>query len=283
MKNEELIELIKAGINTRKNMAELYVQNRGFIWNQTIKYQGLVEMDDIMQEAYIVLDKAVKSYDPSRGSFVSWLGHYIGYVMPRSISALYDIHIPVYMIDMLNNLRRFSNAYKQNVGHKPSDKEIMDSLGLSEKQLRYARTIERVLSKEYLSEPINDDNTLEELIPDDANLYDSIEDSIDDGLYSEILTDALSVLTDKQREIVKLRMNGLSMSEVCDRLAIKHTQQVSTAERVSIKKIRKWLQERGLLTMLYEDAYRGSLSSFRKTLTSTPERIAIKEVLLASK
>ena len=275
MNNEELVSLIQSGINTRDNMAELYQQNRGFIWKQTARYQGMLEMDDIMQEAYFILDKAVKSYDPNRGLFLSWLGYCIGYDMPRNLSALCDIHIPAYMTEKMYMLKRFIDKYNHDTGHDPTDQEIMDSLGLSEKLLTTIRKVEKLLVKKSLNDPIDEDITIGETISDDRNLYETIEETIDNETYSAILTDALSELTENQRNVIRLRMNGSSFREICSTLNMKHTQQAQQAEKAGLKNLRNQLGKKDLLKMLYEDAYHGSLMRFKTTFTSIPERIAI--------
>lgn len=275
MNNEELVSLIQAGINPRDNMAELYQLNRGFIWKQSVKYQGMLEMDDIMQEAYFILDKAVKTYDPNRGLFISWLGHCISYDMPRNLSALCDIHIPSYMAEKMYMLKRFVDEFNHDTGRDPSDREIIDSLGLSEKQLKNIRNAEKLLVKKSLSDPVDDDIILEETISDDRNLYELIEETLDNETYSAILTDALSELTENQRNVIRLRMNGSTFGEVCSTLGMKHTQQAQQAEKAGIKNLRRNLNQSPMLKMLYEDAYHGSLTNFKTTFTSIPERIVI--------
>ena len=62
--NEELIRLIKAGIDTQDNYEKLYKQNRGFIYQIVIgRVNKLNDIDDLMQYGFIALVKAVESYD----------------------------------------------------------------------------------------------------------------------------------------------------------------------------------------------------------------------------
>lgn len=278
MENEKLVELIQAGIDPRANMGELYKQNRGFLWQHTQRYAGLVEMDDILQECYFVLDKAVQSYDPSKGLFISWLGNCVKYYLPRQLSMLYDVKIPAYMMDMINRYKIFTAKRVYDTGQFPSDQEIMDGLDITESQLKSIHRIERVMAKESLYMPIGDEITLEDNIADDSDLYAKIEDSIDDETFSEILEDALSILTEKQSSVIRLRMQGKSLSEVGKLIDVKSRQAVQIREQTGLKNIRKYLMKKGTLQMLYEDAYRGTLASFNHTFTSTPEKLAIRHI-----
>ena len=60
MTNEELVRLIQDGIDTKANLWELYDRNRGFIADTVGRYSAYAEMDDLMQEAYFGLARAVE-------------------------------------------------------------------------------------------------------------------------------------------------------------------------------------------------------------------------------
>lgn len=75
MSNEELVQLIKQGADLTGNMERLYIQNQGFIFSVVKKYSyacqadynstPIIELGELMHEAYFGLVKAVKSYDAS--------------------------------------------------------------------------------------------------------------------------------------------------------------------------------------------------------------------------
>lgn len=67
MTNEELVDLIQAGDHVQDNMGLLYQQNRRFITGIALPFSSSVELDDLMQEAYFGLEKAVSKYDPTLG------------------------------------------------------------------------------------------------------------------------------------------------------------------------------------------------------------------------
>jgi RNA polymerase primary sigma factor len=76
MSNEELVDRIQHGINKTEYLGQLYIQNKGFIFNVVKKYryvcQGgynglpIIERDELIHEAYFGLVEAAKRYNPLR-------------------------------------------------------------------------------------------------------------------------------------------------------------------------------------------------------------------------
>lgn len=84
MTNEELVALIQAGVDVQENMGQLYQQNRNFIVKIVLPYSKSCEMDDLMQEAYFGLEKAVQRFEPDRDVlFISYAGIWIRNVIQR--------------------------------------------------------------------------------------------------------------------------------------------------------------------------------------------------------
>lgn len=65
--NEELVKKIKAGEDVAGNMAKLWQQNKNFVYSIARKY-GESEIDDLMQEGYLGMYRAVGNYDLSAGT-----------------------------------------------------------------------------------------------------------------------------------------------------------------------------------------------------------------------
>ena len=67
MTNEELVALIQAGGHVSENMTMLYQQNRRFIAGIALPFSNSSDLEDLMQEAYFGLERAVSKYDASLG------------------------------------------------------------------------------------------------------------------------------------------------------------------------------------------------------------------------
>ena len=68
MSNEELVRLIQCRENYTENMLALYDQNKGMIYGIARKYAAVESIEDLMQEAYIGLVKAVEGYRADGGA-----------------------------------------------------------------------------------------------------------------------------------------------------------------------------------------------------------------------
>ena len=76
----------QAGANVADNMLRLWEQNRRFIFKMANRYRGQAEEDDLIQEGYLGLCRAVDGYDPDQGvNFLPYAGNWIRQGMARFI------------------------------------------------------------------------------------------------------------------------------------------------------------------------------------------------------
>lgn len=89
MTNEELVLLIKGG--EKERMADLWEQNKKLLRKLVSKYRFRAamlcyDMDDLTQEAYFALERAVNAYNPEKAlSFTSYLPFHIKNVMAEML------------------------------------------------------------------------------------------------------------------------------------------------------------------------------------------------------
>lgn len=94
MSNEELVERIQHEINTEEYLGQLYIQNKGFIAMVLRKYrfacQGgynstpIIEMDELMHEAYFGIVEAAEMYSPDQGAnFLTYAEYWISQIVKR--------------------------------------------------------------------------------------------------------------------------------------------------------------------------------------------------------
>lgn len=84
MNVNQIIAAAKAGdVNA---IAELYQQNRGLMYRYVHRYNDQYPMDDLMQEAYFAMIKAVEAYDYDRGyTFTTYLINALRWYFTRYI------------------------------------------------------------------------------------------------------------------------------------------------------------------------------------------------------
>ena len=76
--NEELCRKIQAGENANMNFGLLYLQNTALIKKVALRYAGVEELEDLIQESYFGLLKAAQLYDESLGfKFTSYAPYWI--------------------------------------------------------------------------------------------------------------------------------------------------------------------------------------------------------------
>lgn len=76
--NEELVNLIQKNINVKENLSKLYEKNKGFIYNCVKCYSNRTDIDDLMQEAFWGLKRAVDLYKTYKGiKFLAYASYWI--------------------------------------------------------------------------------------------------------------------------------------------------------------------------------------------------------------
>ncbi len=108
MSNEELVQQIQQGIDIKGNMEQLYIQNKGLIYATIKRYRyacqsdynslPIIEMDELMNEAYFGLVKAVENYNPNQGIlFMSYAPNWIRQAVKRYLDNCgRTIRVPVH-------------------------------------------------------------------------------------------------------------------------------------------------------------------------------------------
>jgi RNA polymerase primary sigma factor len=151
MSNEELVKLIQSGVNQRDNMQRLYEQNIGFINSLIKQYSyachsynrharklnkidnetspiGVIEYNELLQEAFIGLCNAVKGYDESMDCrFLTYSAYWIRQAIKRFLENCGNtIRVPVWLQARINYYNRIQSHYMSKYGRKATIEEIAD-------------------------------------------------------------------------------------------------------------------------------------------------------------
>lgn len=201
MTNEELVEQIQNGVNVKENMGLLYEQNIGFITKIVHPFSAYAEEEDLMQEAYIGLHKAVEGFDASKGVlFLTYAPHQI-----RQQCRIYldnyarTKRIPVHMLGKMRVYKKLLAEHHGNV----SEEIVRDEIGLTKKQYDFMMQVihqESVVSIDTQIRTDADDNlTIGDCLADSTNIeHDAIETDCKNRIW-EIID---SVLNDKQKDVI---------------------------------------------------------------------------------
>lgn len=235
MTNEELVKLIQEGVEVQKNMGILYQQNEGYIRKLCYPFTERAEMDDLMQESYFGLEKAVRKFDPNYGcKFITYLTWQIRRACLKYIkNQTNGKRIPEYMQDRINSYKGLIKELEE----VPTKETTMDYMGITSEQ--YDLMMITIYQNNIISidEPISDDGlTPLDLIADETNTE---EDYIAKECCWKIWEIIDKFLDERKKNIIfNHYREGKTLKEIAEELGVTY-QYVGSLEKVALNELRK--------------------------------------------
>ena len=286
--NEELVLNIQSGeIDRKEGLKVLYLKNHGLIHNfiKPFLRDTSVDSDDLMQEGFIGMMKAVDSFDCSKGTkFMTYAMYQIQRQAQLFVSKDDAIRLPQWIYQLNGKRLTFIAEYQNEHGKEPDEETIRDALGLSKLQYSRYKAVMNKTNCVSLDCRTHDEDgdTVADIVPDPQRFDEELIDSITDEENKRILWDCVDSLPRRQPEVVRKHIiDDMNYREVGESLGVSRQR----AERI-IKTAYKELKndERILMIARTEGllsgslAYKGSLKTFKNHNTSVVEKIAIDRV-----
>lgn len=282
MSNEQLVIQIRAGIDVADNMLQLWEQNRRFIFKMANRYRGQAEEDDLVQEGYLGLSRAVDGYDPDQGvDFLPYAAHWIRQRMMRFIHNNGTVRISVHEQEDLYRYRKLCNTFMMETGREPTEREIGHHLGLGYKAVCRLKEAAQMTAIGSLDIPVDEDadTSLSDTIAAPGDVEGDVLDKVQAGQLKAVIWPLVDALPGKQPEALRMRyQEGKTLADTAADLGCSY-QNVAQMCREGLRALRRPGKARQLRPFLadYIDthAYRGSAAAFSRTWTSSTEYTAL--------
>jgi len=204
---------LRRAVRSGDAAAEQFVQsNLRLVVSIAKRYQSSgVSLLDLVQEGNLGLIHAVEKFDWRKGfKFSTYATWWIRQAITRGIANTgRTIRIPVHASDTMMRVQRTRARMELELGRLPSTAELAVEVDLPEEKV--LETLLYAAEPLSLDEPIRDDAdaVLADLVPDPAAPTDR---EATDAMVPHLLEDVLSVLDEREREVLRLRY-GLDRGE----------------------------------------------------------------------
>jgi RNA polymerase sigma-B factor len=192
--------------------------------------------DDLSQIAAIGLLKAIDRFDPSRGTeFLSFATPTITGELKRHFRDCgWVVHVPRGLQELALQVSRTTAALERELGRPPTDAQIAERTGTSRDRVRSAHDVLQArygVSLEGLRDDADDD--------DHRDLIGTMDDGFRRAEETASLEMLMSVLGDREREVLRLRFSeDLMQSEIAVRIGVSQMQ-ISRIIRRSMRQLGK--------------------------------------------
>ncbi len=125
--------------NDPRAREQLVRSNLRLVVNLAKKYRGRgLSLGDLIEEGNLGLIKAVDYFDPNRGTrFSTYAAWWIKQSIKRALlECVQPVHIPTYMVALINQWRKAASGLEIQLGHKPELHEMADAMQVSQKKAK---------------------------------------------------------------------------------------------------------------------------------------------------
>lgn len=294
MTNEELVEKIKLGISINENLTILYKQNYEYIkklvypyskcfGQSTKKATTVFEIDDLMNESYFSICKAVNKYNPDlKIKFMTFAAAFIKFDAKQFIeSKRFLIHIPV---NKSNLIWRYSVLLNQHPSESDDffEKELKISL-FRLKELKKINQASQTLSMDLQTNDEDSESTMHNEILIDISTEDTVIQEMTEKKVKSIWDEVEKVCTQEEVFVVKEHyINNLSFEKIGRQMG----KCAEIARRHKVKALDKLRHDSNVVDIAewyFDDytskcAYHYGVQRFKDTMTSSTEFIAMKHL-----
>ncbi|TLS43913.1 sigma-70 family RNA polymerase sigma factor [Streptomyces montanus] len=194
--SDEVAELVRDGEAARRVLVRHNVRLAIDIARRYLPSAGDLELDDLIQDGVLGLNRAAEKFDPTRGyKFSTYASWWVRQSVSRAIANTSSaVRLPVHVRDDLRRVQQYARRFEERNGRSATVAELAE--GLSEKPEEIQALLDYSAPIIHLDVPVDEEGgaTLGDLVL--AAKVERPEDEIIRGLLKEQILTTISTLLD---------------------------------------------------------------------------------------
>lgn len=281
MSNEQLAIYLQEHPEDTARLELLYMKNRGFLYKYIKRFFPCEEIEDLMQESYFSMIKAIRGYDESKGKFLTYWGWHLRQHLTRYTYSYSGIGVSTN--ELINKYNKTITELEE-LGEIPTDTSIAHKMGVSVEKVQELAKLQKSRVN------ISTDKEIQEgiaLLDTQADKGQNVESTVLDAMEKEELKrdiwECVERLPEKHAEvIIRHYKNQEQYKDIAEDLEVSY-QQVTQRKIEAFRKMREDArtvrQLRPYIDNIRGEALKGNgVGRFKVTWTSSTERVALQRL-----